>query len=161
MSSVTRAAVGRFSSRTLAGVPLTVPDDLERPTLVCVAYQQRQQRDVDTWLAIVADDPRVDVLEVPVLGRRWLPGRRFIDGGMASNMDAATRAQTMCVYTDVIGFRRDVLGVTSEEVCAMLVAANGRVWWSALGPATPAAAADLRTAIGAIDDAPDDDGTGP
>jgi hypothetical protein len=155
MSVVPRAVIGRFSSRTLAGVPLTVPDDLERPTLVCVAYRQQQQRDVDTWLAVVADDPRVDVLEVPVLGRRWLPGRRFIDGGMAANMDAATQAQTMCVYTDVAGFRRDVLGVTSEEVCAVLADADGRVHWSALGAATDTADAALRAAIDALPTRPD------
>ena len=109
--------LGTFTSTTLAGEELTVPSGLDGPTLLCVAYRQRQQADVDTWLAVVGADPRVEVLEVPVLGRRWLPGRRFIDGGMASNMDAATRARTMCVYTDVDAFRRDVLGVRSTEVC--------------------------------------------
>lgn len=72
---------------TLAGRHVVVPDDFGGPTLLLFAYRQHQQRDVDTWIRSI---PRVDdvrVLEVPVLGRRWLPARRFINGGMASNMD--------------------------------------------------------------------------
>ena len=142
-----RDRIGTFDSTTLAGEPLTVPGGLAGLTLVCVAYRQWQQRDVDGWLAAVAGDDRVEVLEVPVLGRRWLPGRRFIDGGMAANMDATTRARTMCVYTDVAGFRRDVLGVDSDAVCAVLTDPSGAVHWSALGPTTPADVADLRAVI--------------
>ena len=141
-----RDVVGRFSSATLAGAPLTVPDDLTGPTLLLFAYRQRQQRDVDTWIA-AARGTRIRLLEVPVLGRRWLPGRRFIDGGMASNMDRATREQTMCVYTHVARFRRDVLGVSSTRVLAALVDADGRVAWHALGPADEAGTATLRAAI--------------
>ncbi len=142
-----RTTIGRFASTTLAGRPLVVPDDLDRPTLLLFAYQQRQQGDVDTWIAAVAGDSGLAVLEVPVLGRRWLPARRFIDGGMASNMDRATREQTMCVYTDVAMFRRDVLGVDSSSVLAALVDATGRVRFQALGRATDAAAVRLRDAI--------------
>lgn len=144
---VVRNTVGRFSSTTLAGAALTVPDDLTGPTLLLFAYRQWQQRDVDTWIA-AGRDTGVRLLEVPVLGRRWLPGRRFIDGGMASNMDRATREQTMCVYTHVENFRRDVLGVSSTKVLAVLVDADGRVAWHALGPADQAGTATLRAAIG-------------
>ncbi len=147
MNVLDREVIGRFSSRTLAGRDLTVPDDLEVPTLLCFAYQQRQQGDVDTWLAVVADDDRVGVLEVPVLGRRWRPARAFIDGGMASNMDEATRSRTMCVYTDVDRFRSRVLGVDETEICAVLVGRDGQVAFSALGPVTPAAATALRAAL--------------
>jgi len=138
--------VGRFTSTTLAGVPVAVPDDLTTPTLLLFAYRQRQQRDVDTWIG-AARGTAVGLLEVPVLGRRWLLARRFIDGGMASNMDRATREQTMCVYTDAGAFRRDVLGVTSTRVLAALVDVDGRVAWHALGPADAAGTATLRSAI--------------
>lgn len=146
-----RRVIGRFDSTTLAGRPLAVPEDLDRPTLLLFAYEQRQQRDVDTWIRVVADPPAVAVLEVPVLGRRWMPVRRFIDGGMASNMDRTTREQTMCVYTDVAAFRRDVLGVDSTAVLAALVAPDGRVHWHALGPATPDGATELREVVDALD----------
>lgn len=137
-----RSTIGTFASTTLAGRKLSVPGDLSRPTLLVFAYQQRQQRDVDTWLAAVAGQD-VDVLEVPVLGRRWRPARRFIDGGMASNMDQPTREQTMCVYTDVDRFRRDVLGVTSREVLAVLVDVDGRVRWWGGGRAEGSSASEL------------------
>jgi hypothetical protein len=139
--------MGTFTSRTLAGELLTVPGDLDGPTLLCFAYRMWQQRDVDSWLTAVADDERLRVLEVPVLGRRWVPARRFIDGGMAANMDAPTRAGTMCLYTGVERFRRDVLGVRSTKVCATLVGADGRVAWHAFGPAAPDAVAALHAAI--------------
>ncbi len=142
-----RALIGTFSSTTLAGRPLTVPDDLTGPTLVVFAYRQRQQPDVDTWIRSLPPASPVRLLEVPVLGRRWRPGRRLIDGGMASNMDRATREQTMCVYTDVAAFRRDVLGVSSSRVLAVLLDRRGHVRWHAFGPATDDTADDLRRAV--------------
>lgn len=142
-----RDVIGSFASTTLAGRPLVVPDDLTGPTLLLFAYRQSQQRDVDTWIRSVAGDSTVRVLEVPVLGRRWLPGRRFIDGGMASNMDRATREQTMCLYTDVVAFRRDALGVDSSRVLAVLVDEHGHVHWHALGAATDAGIETLRTTL--------------
>ncbi len=142
--------LGSFRSRTLAGRPLALPRDLRRPTLLLFAYRQHQQRDVDTWIRAVADDERIDVLEVPVLGRRWRPARALIDGGMASNMDQPTREQTMCVYTDVDRFRRRVLGTDSERVTAVLVSADGRIAWHALGPATAVSLAELVVAIGSL-----------
>ena len=147
-----RDVIGRFDSTTLAGRPLAVPDDLTGPTLLLFAYRQHQQRDVDTWIRSVPPGSGVRVLEVPVLGRRWLPGRRFIDGGMAANMDQATREQTMCVYTDVGRFRRDVLGVSSGQVLAVLVDAAGRVRWHASGPASDTGAARLRAAVTGLTD---------
>jgi hypothetical protein len=141
--------IGRFASRTLAGDDLALPDDLDGPALLLFAYRQDQQSDVETWLPAVPPDGSVRVLEVPVLGRRWLPGRRFIDGGMASNMDETTRRQTMCVYTDVAGFRRDVLGVDTTEILAALVTDAGAVRWHATGPATRETTAALRSAIAA------------
>ena len=130
------------SSRTLAGRELTVPDGLDGPTLLLVAFRQEQQRDVDTWIAAVPDGAGVSLLEVPVLARRWRPARRFIDGGMASNMDQRTREQTMC---------RDVLGSSSTDVHALLVDADGRVEWRTTGPATAAGVTALTAAIDRLD----------
>lgn len=53
----------------------------------------------------------------------------------------------MCVYTDVAAFRRDVLGVASSEVLAVLVDARGGVRWHAVGPASETGAQALRTAV--------------
>jgi hypothetical protein len=142
-----REIIGRFASTTLAGEPLAVPDDLGGPALLLFAYRQRQQRDVETWIRSVPDNAAIQILEVPVLGRRWLPVRRFIDGGMASNMERATREQTMCVYTDVAAFRRNVLGVGSRRVLAVLVDPGGHVRWHAIGPASEAGARELRRAV--------------
>ena len=139
--------VGRFSSTTLAGRELTVPDDLDRPTLLLFAYEQRQQADVDTWLAVLPEDADVGVLEVPVLARRWQLARRFIDGGMASNMDQRTREQTMCVYTDVDAFRREVIGTDTDQIAVLLVDEDGAVRWRTTGAATPDGVTALRRAI--------------
>lgn len=139
--------IGRFTSTTLAGDALRIPGDLGRPTLLVFAYERLQQRDVESWIHAVAGSDQLRVLEVPVLSRRWLPGRRAINGGMASQMDRTTREQTMCVYTNVTAFRRDVLGVTSTEILAALVTPDGTVRWHATGPADNAGAAALRAAV--------------
>ncbi|MFT6943385.1 MAG: hypothetical protein ACJA2F_001587 [Nitriliruptoraceae bacterium] len=143
--------IGRFTSTTLAGDVLRIPGDLGRPTLLVFAYERMQQGDVESWIQAVAGSNPLRVLEVPVLGRRWLPGRRAINGGMASQMDRTTREQTMCVYTNVAAFRRDVLGVTSTEILAALVTPDGTVRWHAIGPADNAGAAALRAAVAELE----------
>ncbi len=142
--------IGAVASTTLAGRPLRLPDDLDGPTLLLFAYLQRQQPQVDRWLAIAGEFSRLRVLELPVIGRRWLPLKPMADAGMSSNMDQRTREQTMCVYTDPRRFRRRVLGVGGGDrrVSAVLVDGDGRVLFHAAGAPHPATATALREAIG-------------
>jgi hypothetical protein len=148
--------------RALDGSECRLPPGLpaER-TLVVVAFRQRQQADVDRWIDLAvslgvpgspleAPEPRATaVVEVPVLGRRYLPARRFIDGGMAASLgDPAVLARTITVYTDPAAYRRRCGITTADQVTAMLVDREGHASFQALGPPMAGHPDELAEALG-------------
>jgi hypothetical protein len=134
--------------RALDGTPYRLPAELPGElTLVVVAFRQRQQAEVDRWidLAVALGVPpsphgattpmRSAIIEVPVLGRRYLVARRVIDGGMAAGIaDPVALARTITVYTDPASFRRACGITTADEVTALLSRRDGTVVWHAVGP---------------------------
>jgi hypothetical protein len=135
---------GRALDGTVVELPAQLP---ARCTVVVLAFRQRQQRDVDRWIDLavalgvpasplgVAGPMETAVIEVPVLGRRYLGARRFIDGGMAMSIaDPAVLARTITVYTDPVGFRRRCGVPTAEEVTVLLADRDGAVTWHRTGP---------------------------
>jgi hypothetical protein len=151
-------AAGRSLDGTECRLPAGLP--AER-TLVVLAFRQRQQADVDRWIDLAvslgvpgdplgAPEPRATaVVEVPVLGRRYLPVRRFIDGGMATAIrEPAVLARTITVYTDPAAYRRRCGITTADQVTAMLVDREGNVSFQALGPPTARHPDELTTALG-------------
>lgn len=148
--------------RALDGTGYRLPAELPAVrTLVVVAFRQRQQPDVDRWIALavslgVPASPLTSpgplttaVIEVPVLGRRYLPARRFIDGGMATSIrDPAVLARTITVYTDPVAYRRRCGIRTGEQVTALLVDRHGGATFQAVGPPAPEHAQELALALG-------------
>lgn len=137
--------------RTLDGTVVELPSQLPAArTVVVLAFRQRQQGDVDRWIDLavalgvpaspldVARPMATAVIEVPVLGRRYLGARRFIDGGMAASIrDPAVLARTITVYTDPAAFRRRCGVPTAEEVTVLLVGRDGVVTWDRTGDPQP------------------------
>jgi hypothetical protein len=83
-----------------------------------------------------------------VLGRRYLPARRFIDGGMATSIrDPAVLARTITVYTDPVAYRRSCAITTADQVTTMLVDREGKASFRALGPPTDEQADELTRAL--------------
>ncbi len=162
--------------RTLDGTSCRLPDELpgER-TLVVIAFRQRHQREVDAWIDLAVDlgvpasplgaalPMSTAVIEVPLLGRRWLPARSFIDGGMATGIaDPLVLARTVTAYTDPVAFRRACgLRGGGRQVEVLLARRDGSVEWSAQGAvgvgSRPALAAAL---AGASDEAQPSGGGG-
>jgi hypothetical protein len=149
------------TGRALDGTEYRLPAGLpaER-TLVVVAFRQRQQADVDRWIDLAVSlgvpgsplgalQPLVSaVIEVPVLGRRYLPARGFIDGGMAASIrDPALLARTITVYTDPARYRRRCGIATADQVTAMVVDRDGNASFQALGPPTAGQADELARAF--------------
>jgi len=148
--------------RALDGTPCRLPDELpgER-TLVVVAFRQRHQRDVDAWidLAVGLGVPAsplgaalpmpTAVIEVPLLGRRWLPARRLIDGGMATGIaDPLVLARTITAYTDPVAFRRACgLRGGGRQVEVLLARRDGSVEWADRGAPGPDGRAKLAAAL--------------
>jgi hypothetical protein len=149
--------------RALDGTALELPAQLPgRWTVVVIAFRQRQQRDVDRWidLAVALGVPasplgaaaplETAVVELPVLGRRYLGARRFIDGGMAASIaDPVVLARTITVYTDTAAFRRRCGISTSAQVTVLLAGRDGVASWSRTGPPQPGDDAALADALAA------------
>ncbi len=149
------------TGRALDGTTYQLPRDLpaER-TLVVLAFRQPQQACVDRWIALAttvgaAPTPLgaslplpAAVIEVPVLGRRYLPARRLIDGGMASGIgDPEVLARTVTVYTDPERYRRRCGLGAGDEVRAMVVDREGTVSFHATGEPGPEHRAELAAAL--------------
>jgi hypothetical protein len=132
-----------LEATSLDGRRWHLPRDLERPSIVILAFERHQQREVDDWIvgleALGCPHP---ILEVPTIGRRYRWARSFIDGGMRAGIpDAIVRARTLTTYTDVSRVLT-ALGLRStEHVVVTLVEATGEVTALHQGTYDPTAAA--------------------
>ncbi len=124
----------QITAKNLNNEEVTLPDDLsENPALVLVAFKQRQQVNVNTWLdqldLIESTIDGVRVIETPTIsGKKWGWMAGFIDGGMRSGIpDPEARARTITLYTDVGTFRQ-ALGLESEDtIYGVLLDEQGEV----------------------------------
>jgi hypothetical protein len=118
-----------LEATSLDGRRWRLPADLERLSVVILAFERHQQREVDDWIAeLEALGCPHPIFEVPTIGRRYRWARSFIDGGMRAGIpDAVVRARTLTVYTDV----SRVLGALGlraiEHVVVTLVEPTGEV----------------------------------
>lgn len=139
--------------RNLAGRDFVVPRDLPgRSRLLLLAFQQRQQRLVNTWLAVldeVADQvPGFRFFELPVLATPWRLIRGFIDGGMASGIgDPVALARTITVYTDRDRFLEAAGIEGAGTIAVLLLDPEGRIVWEERGALTKGKLASLRRAL--------------
>jgi hypothetical protein len=104
-----------------------LPADLDRTSVLILAFQRWQQTEVDGWIeeldALGCPHP---LFEVPTIGRRYRWVRSFIDGGMRAGIpDPVVRARTLTAYTDV-GRVLQALGLRDDQhVVAVRVDPNG------------------------------------
>jgi hypothetical protein len=116
-----------------AGTRVTYDGELAKQhTFLVVAFRREQQRVIDQWLPWLIDLEQrrsdVAVYELPVLSSMYGPVRWFIDGGMTRGIpEAAARARTITVYTDV-GKVVDNLGLAGTDTIAVLIVEpSGRI----------------------------------
>lgn len=114
------SAFPRIRARDLQGRDVDLPAAFvgER-NVVALAFRREHQRLVDSWLPWferrAAVDPGLRFYELPVIGRRWSPVRRLIDGGMAAAIrDPVVLQRTFTVYGDVDRVTRP-LGITDRS----------------------------------------------
>jgi hypothetical protein len=137
-----------LTGTSLLGDQVRLPSELpSERTLVLCAFKQHQQGQVDRWidravaeLGVAASplglkgDVATAVIEVPCLGRKWRPVRRFIDGGMASSIaQPPILARTITVYGDVAAIVRALGAPSTAEVQARVVRRSGEVLAAAAG----------------------------
>ncbi len=143
----------RVTGDNLNGRHFEIPSQLDAPfNILLVAFYQRQQDDVNTWLdtarEMAAAHANVEYYELPTMNSGWGLVRAWIDGGMRSGIpDSGARDRTITLYTDT-GKLRELTGIDSpERIWVGVVDREGRVYWSARGRATEESLRELRKAV--------------
>lgn len=156
-SSMVGGQLPQLRGESLSRQPYDFPSDLTADaTLLIVAFQQWQQRDVNTWLPTAAElagvHPTFAYFEVPLINRRYRPAKAFIDGGMRSGItDPQVRATTVTAYQSVPEFLRALGLADNSKIVTLLVDSEGIIRWSSLGPLTdPGIRSELRRNIAAL-----------
>jgi hypothetical protein len=142
-------------SADLNGRSLSLPGDFPAPfSLVFVAFEMRQQTDVDSWRPFVElarkKRPALGVFELPTMARGYRLMQFIIDNGMRSGItDRETRAATVTLYTDVTAFTK-ALGIGStKEIAVLVVTPAGAILARVSGRYTEETAAPVEKALSA------------
>jgi hypothetical protein len=137
----------------LEGRDFTIPHDLEGElNLLFVAFERRQQEDVDTWLPharqLCQTDSRLRSYELPTIRRGNPVMRWMINHGMASGIhDPQARASTITLYLDKEDFRA-ALGIEQEdEITILLIKRDGSIRWRSQGTWSAEKEGSLRRAL--------------
>jgi len=140
------------SGINLHGETVAIPADLRgEQRIVIVAFEQRQQADVDTWINALTGDlqanPRLSLYELPVIYEGSAAFRFWVNNGMRSGIpDSAARSRTITVYTNRDDFY-EALGVRQSSITTFVLDKAGAILWRADGPATEESLAELRAFI--------------
>ncbi len=143
----------QVSGNNLARQRFQLPADFTgEVNLVFIAFQQRQQLDVDTWLplaqTLVAQYPTLTYYELPTIRSMNFFSRSFIDGGMRAGIpDPAARAATITLYIDKKQFRNALNLPDENRIYVLLVDQNGEVVWMENGRFSPKKADDLQQTL--------------
>lgn len=132
---------------------LSLPDGFEGEwNLVFVAFQQWQQRQVDSWLPFAkqleARHPELRYYELPTIQKRNRLARTFINEGMRAGMpDPVARERTITLYLDKTAFRKALQLPNEDDIHVLLLDRRGQVQWRTEGPFAPAKRDSLAAVI--------------
>ena len=127
------------SGKNLDRKKLTFPRDFPAKfNLIIMAFYQRQQLDVNTWLPFVdkldEENNEFTYFEFPVVYKMNAVRQFFLNEGMrAGILDQGAREKTVTLYLDKKSFL-DQLGIDSQsEIQLFLVEEKGNVIWQEAG----------------------------
>lgn len=134
----------------LNGRSVTLPRDLPgQPTIVFIAYKQRQQPQINAWVQRLGlqQDGGPAWVELPVVGSGAKMIRSIVDNGMRSGITSkSARAKTITIYSSRRDFNR-ALGIQGRnDIYVALVDPNGKVRTLIKGRVTEAKVNQLRKA---------------
>jgi hypothetical protein len=132
---------------------VTLPWDFQgRFNLVFIPFEQWQQMEVDSWMALAKElEEQFDGLvyyELPTIQSRNTLFKMFINEGMrAGSPNPKTRERTITLYLDKIDFRY-ALGMFDEEhIYILVVDRQGNEFFRARGPYSREGEVSLRQAL--------------
>ena len=128
---------------------LTLPQDFEgKYNLLFIAFQQWQQDEVNTWIALAenceARFPGLVYYELPTI--RVLSGisKFFINEGMRAGIpNPKSRERTITLYLEKDDFRTALDMQDEEHIFALLIDHQGNELWRARGPYNQSSEAGL------------------
>jgi hypothetical protein len=143
----------KVSGSNLKREKLSLPDDFTGNLVIAlVAFQQWQQRQVDTWIPFAEELEQelagVSYYELPVIRRMNILSRTFINEGMRAGIpNPKARERTITLYLDKTDFRA-ALGMAHEQsIYVLLLDSMGKVLEKIEGEFTPEKGKALKTAI--------------
>lgn len=140
-------------AENLLGESFLIPDDLPGEIrVIFVAFQQRQQPQVNTWLAVgdslEASYSGLRYFEFPTISWPYRVMKPIIDNGMRGGIPSPeARARTITLFTNVSRFVEATGLSGTNEIATLVLDPQGRIVWFTTGPRTDAREAALRQAI--------------
>ena len=150
-----RIAYPHIEADNLLGEVIVFPAWLfGHTTLILVAWAQEQQREVNTWLALLPlleTEAALRVIETPIVRPQYRSIKRRMDGWMRDGIPTeAGRARTITLYAAPREFAAS-LGIRDRSVAAaVLVDDEGRIAKAWFGPATGLTARDVIASVGRL-----------
>ena len=141
------------SGANLKREKLSLPEDFAGELVIAlVAFQQWQQRQVDTWLPFAEqleqEYARVRYYELPVIRRMNILSRTFINEGMRAGIpNPKARERTVTLYLDKTNFRAALDMPHEQSIYVLLLTSTGKVLWKTEGEFTTDKGEALRTAV--------------
>jgi len=117
----------------LQGTEIDVPAGLKgNRRLVAVAFLQKQQEDVNTWVAhldeLRINNPELSFYEIPMIYKGNALFRFWLNNGMRSGIpNEQTRRTTITVYTDVESFLKEVGAPDNQQIQVFLLDEQGTI----------------------------------
>ncbi len=137
------ASIGNFPSlrsETLEKQAVQLPQDFQgERNLLFIAFERKQQKDIDTWLAQMKRYEDLDkgfrYYEIPTIDKMNPFMRWFINTGMRNGIpDKKARERTITLYIDKEPFKKSLQISDEKKIYAMVVDRSGKVLWRATGP---------------------------
>ncbi len=145
------------SGNNLDRKELTFPKDFAgKYNLVMVAFQQNQQRSINTWIPfaqeIEATIPGFVYYELPTIYSMPVLSRTFINEGMRAGIpDQIARERTVTLYLDKTAFKSALDIPNEEDIYLFLVDREGYIHWRTSGEYTPERLNELQLVIQGLD----------
>jgi hypothetical protein len=143
----------KVSGANLQRKKLTLPQDFQgQVNLVLIAFQQWQQRQVDTWIPFAQQLEQtysgIYYYELPTIQQLNVLSRTFINEGMRAGIpNPISRERTITLYLDKPVFRQALDLPDEDDICALLVDQQGKILWKERGAFTTEKGAILEAIV--------------
>lgn len=127
----------------------TLPEDIGADyAVVTIAYKQRQQLDVNTWIPamrqLVEKYDNVIFYELPTIQKMPKISQAWIDGGMRAGIpDPYTRSTTITLYINKHHFKNSLKIDSEDSINTLIIDRHGNIYWREDGRATAEKLASL------------------